>query len=146
LPTRLTSGPQAIFLTALTFGFTGPAFGTAAYLIWGLSLSDEPILPLEVLSAGLWMLPLGYLIGFIPAALTGLVVGGGRRWLTPATYVVASAIAAFVMTWGLSLLEASDPSSDSGGVTLGVIGALAGVLSALASLGLGRLKTRSTVS
>ena len=88
------------------------------------------------------MLPFGYMFGFVPAALTGLVAGLGRARLNAPLFVAVSAVAGFVVTWGLATLTASGPDLDGGGVNLGVIGAIAGACSALVSWALGRRTAR----
>lgn len=126
-------GIKAILLTAVTFGLVGPFFGTLAFAVWGFALGAPPASLTEALLAGLWMLPFGYLIGFAPAALTGLAVGFVKGRTGPAVFVAASAVAGFAVTWGLQALTSSGPDLDGGGANLGLIGAVAAALSALVS-------------
>lgn len=129
---------KSSLLTGVTFGAVGPLFGTLAFAVWSLSLTDDPVGPVGGLMAALWMLPFGYLIGVVPAALTGLVVGLFRSRLAPLPFVGTSALAGFVATWGLAAVTSTGPDVGEGGVNLGLIGAAAGGFSAIASRALGR--------
>lgn len=132
-----SSGIKTILLTAVTFGLVGPFFGTLAFAVWGFALGGPPVSLTEGLLAGLWMLPFGYLIGFAPAALTGLAVGFVKGRTGPAVFVAAATVAGFAVTWGLEALMASGPDVDGGRVNLSLIGAAAGALSALVSWAMG---------
>lgn len=129
---------KSSLLTGVTFGAVGPLFGTLAFAVWSLSLTGDQLGPVVWLMAALWMLPFGYLIGVVPAALTGLVVGLFRSRLAPLPFVGISALAGFVATWGLAALTSTGPVVEEGGVNLGLIGAVAGGFSALISRAVGR--------
>ncbi|WP_296815393.1 hypothetical protein [Brevundimonas sp.] len=135
---------KTALLTAVTFGLVGPLFGTIAFAVWGLAESTEPASGWAVLAI-LWMLPFGYMFGFVPAVLTGFLAGLVRGRVSSAVYVAASAIAGFAVTWGLATLTASGPDLDGGGVNLAIIGAIAGLCSGVVSSALGR-RRRQPVS
>lgn len=120
-------------LTALTFGLVGPLFGTIAFSLWGLALGGEQGEPMAGLLATLWMLPFGYVIGFVPAAVTGLIAGIVRGRLGLLLFIAASAALGFVVSWGFATLTSSGPDLEGGSLNLGVIGAIAGAASATVS-------------
>lgn len=134
-------------LTALTFALVGPLFGTLAFAVWGFALGGERTEPLTALLGTLWMLPFGYIIGFVPAALTGVGAGLVRARVSPVLFVAASAVLGFVVTWGLATLTSSGPDLHGGGrMNLAVIGAVAGLGSAGVSWALSRRRARGEAS
>lgn len=130
--------------TALTFAIVGPPSGTVAYAAWGMMLDGERIDPLGGLFTVLWMLPFGYLVGIVPAALTGLAAGLTLGRLRGLLFVAASAVAGFAVTWGLATFTGSSPDKDGGSVNLAVIGAVAGAASgAISAILSGRRQRRA---
>lgn len=130
-------------LTALTFALVGPLFGTIAFSLWGLALGGEEAEPLAGLLGTLWMLPFSYIIGFVPAAVTGLIAGIVRGRLGLLLFIAASAALGFVVSWGFATLTSSGPDLEGGSLNLGVIGAIAGAASAMVSRLLGRRRPKS---
>lgn len=132
---------KAPLLTALTFGAIGPFVGTLAYAVWGFRLGEtEPEIGLAILGA-VWLLPFGYMIGLLPAAVTGLLVGGlGGRLGTPLFIGLGMLVGAAVMAVAAGLL-ASPPEFSEGVVNIALIGAVAGGLSGAASRALVRARS-----
>jgi len=120
--------------TALTFAIVGPPSGTVAYAAWGMMLDGERIDPLGGLFTVLWMLPFGYLVGIVPAALTGLAAGLTLGRLRGLLFVAASAVAGFAVTWAFATFTGSGSDVDGGSINLALIGAVAGAASAAVSL------------
>lgn len=120
---RIHSG----LMTALWFGLAGPAIGTLVFAAWG-SLESDATNGVSFL-AGLWMLPFGYLLGLVPAALAGLVTGFLGRDLGTASFVaLGTAVGAAAM--GLfGLFDGSEAEVTEGVVNLAILGGLAGGLS-----------------
>lgn len=113
-------------LTAMWFGLAGPAIGTLIYAAWGSMESDtSTTIGISFLSA-LWLLPFGYLLGLVPAAVAGLVAGFlGRDLRTAAFVALAAAVGATVM--GLvGIFDGSEVEVTEGVINLAIMGGLAG--------------------
>ena len=134
---------KAPLLTALTFALAGPAFGAIAFSVWGFALGDEPTGPVVAILATLWMLPFGYILGIVPAALTGLTVGLLGRRLELASYIALAVVAGAAMTVLVDMLRSASMVVTEGVVTLAVIGGLAGGLCGALSGVLGRRRGRA---
>lgn len=128
--------------TALTFALVGPPSGTLAFAVWGMTLDGERIDPLGGLIAALWMLSFGYLMGIVPAALTGLAAGLIFGRLRGLLFVAASAVAGFAVTWGFATFSGSGPDMDGGSINLALIGAVAGAASGAISAVLSKRRKR----
>lgn len=119
---------RSALLTAVWFGLAGPAIGTLVYAGWG-SLASETSTTVGVsLLSGLWLLPFGYMLGLVPAAVSGLVAGLLGRDLRTAPFIGLSA-AVGAATMGLvGLLDASEVEWTEGVANLAIMGGLAGGL------------------
>lgn len=124
---------KSALMTALIFAATGPLAGALAYAIWGFSLGDEPPTVVEAILGAIWMIPFGYVIGLVPAALTGLVVGILPRRYSAAVYVGFSAVVGALVMAAFSALTASPVRVTEGVLNLAVLGAGAGALSGIVS-------------
>lgn len=119
-------------LTALIFAVTGPLVGAVAYAVWGFSLLDQPLTVGGAIFGTIWMIPFGYMLGLVPAALTGLLVGLLARRYSVAVYVAVSAVVGALMMAAFSV--ADSPEGAFGGVlNLAAIGAIAGGVSGVIS-------------
>jgi hypothetical protein len=110
---------------AVAFFVVGPVIGVLIYTVWGWTLTSGQ--DWSAWLGILWLLPFGYLLGGLPAAITGflagLVVQPGRPYLYLATSGVVGALVAASIAW----LDSTAPSSMDGVANLTLIGALASV-------------------
>lgn len=93
--------------SGLVFGLVGPAIGFASLLVWGAvsgrmfdSRSHEDVL--SVLGGFALLLPAAYLLAFVPAALTGVLVSpalslGRRRLFAVASPLVGAALSCLIV-------------------------------------------------
>ena len=114
---------KSAFKNALAFGIAGPAIGVLVYSVWGWTLSG--VLDVYAVLGIVWLLPLGYLLGGVPAAVTGFLIGLLVQPARPLTYLGASAVAGALAAGTIALLDSSEPSSMDGVANLMMIGALA---------------------
>lgn len=125
-------------LTALIFAATGPLAGALAYAVWGFSLLDDTPTIVDAIFGAIWMIPFGYVIGLVPAALTGLIVGILARRYSAAVYVGLSAVVGALVMAAFSALTASPAGVTDGVLNLAALGAGAGALSGIVSRALVR--------
>ena len=117
---------KSTLLTAATFGATGPVFGTLAYAAWGFVLLDEgPGIGSSLLGA-LWLIPFGYVVGFLPAVAAGLITGLLGRGLGVPLFIGLGMFAGATVMGITAGLLASPPELSEGVVNLVAIGAIAG--------------------
>jgi hypothetical protein len=120
---------RGALLAALCFGLAGPAVGTLLYAAWGAMASDAPTSVGATLLGGLWLLPFGYLLGLVPAAVTGLAVGFlGRDLRAPAFVALATAVGAAAMAL-VGLFGGSEVEFTEGVLNLAIMGGVAGGVS-----------------
>lgn len=120
-------------LTALIFGVTGPFAGALAYAVWGFSLLDEPPTVVDAILGTIWMIPFGYVIGLVPAASTGLIVGILARRHSAGVYIGLSAVVGALVMATSSALTASPAGVTEGVLNLAALGAVAGAVSGIVS-------------
>ena len=124
-------------LTALTFAGVGPLVGTIGYAAWSFSLPGSPPSPVGAILGTLWMLPFGYMMGLIPAAVTGLIVGLVAHRYRAAVFVGLSVLVGALVMLGVSALGSS-LSNTEGALNLAALGAVSGGVSGLVSRMLAR--------
>lgn len=135
---------RSALLTALTFGLAGPAIGTLIYAAWA-SLESETAAGIGISAlAGIWMLPFGYMLGLIPAAVTGLVVGWTGAGLRMAPFVALAAATGAAVMGLVGVFDGSSPEFTEGVVNLAVLGGLAGGLTGALSRALASRKRAGT--
>ena len=106
---------KSAFKNALAFGIAGPAIGVLVYSVWGWTLSG--VLDVYAVLGIVWLLPLGYLLGGVPAAVTGFLIGLLIQPARPLAYLGASAVAGALAAGTIALLDSSEPSSMDGVAT-----------------------------
>jgi hypothetical protein len=129
-------------LTGLTFALTGPIFailgyGLLGFIIAGTDASD----PMSWLGM-LWLLPFGYAFAFLPAGLSGLILGAltspGRTLPFTGLAILLGAMAAF----GVTLFDESPPDLSEGVINLTALGAFSGLMTGLTSSLLARRRQK----
>lgn len=139
-PTGRAGRVRGALLTALTFGLAGPAVGTLIYAAWGMLESvTRTAVGVSVL-AGVWLLPFGYVIGLLPAAVTGLAVGILGRGLPAALFVALSAATGAAVMGLVGVFDGSAPEVTEGVFNLAIMGGLAGALTGALSRALASRK------
>lgn len=117
---------------ALAFVVVGPPIGVLAYSVWGWTLTGVP--DASAWLGILWLMPFGYMLGGLPAAMTGFVIGLVVQPTRPVVYLGTSAFVGALAAGSIALLDSSEPSSMDGVANLTVIGALASLGAAGARL------------
>jgi hypothetical protein len=133
------------FLTALTFGVVGPLFGVLAVAVFAYEvLGSAGDSPGRWLGA-LYMIPFGYIFGFVPAALAGAAAGAlltPTRWIA---FLPAAAVIGGLSAGLMGFLDAEPMTVDEGVVNLAIIGAVSGLLSGGVSIILSRRRNSGAV-
>ena len=117
---------RSSLVTALAFAIVGPLVGTLGFAVlgWREGASDPGAAALGIL----WLLPFGYILGGLPAALTGAVVGlvGARA---PGVLFVLSGMAiTAAAAAAMGQFAGEGPVLGDGVLNLALIGAAAGLL------------------
>lgn len=131
---------RSIFVTALAFAIVGPLVGTLGFAALGYS---EGVSNLESAALGVvWLLPFGYLLGILPAALTGALVGliGGRA--PGALFVLIGAVVSGAAAALVGVFGGEGPVLGDGVFNLALMGGAAGLLATLATLRFRRAPSR----
>lgn len=128
-------------LTALTFGGVGPLAGTLAFAVAGVAagadMGEGGIAALAIL----WMLPFGYVLGFLPAALTGALVGAAAPQRPAWLYVLIAGAVGAAVAGGYAFFDSSERTVSEGVINLALIGAVGGLASGLVSAVLSHRRT-----
>lgn len=142
--TEPTTRMRSALLTALWFGLAGPAIGTLIYAAWGSMATDTSTTIGVSFLSGLWLLPFGYMLGMVPAAVSGLVAGFLGRDLRAAPFVALAAAAGAAAMGLFGLFDASEVELTEGVINLAIMGGLAGGFSgALMRMVAARKRARS---
>lgn len=112
------------------FGLAGPAIGTLAYAAWGSVVSDTSTTIGVSLLSGLWLLPFGYLLGLVPAAVSGLVAGFLGRDLRTAPFVALATVVGATAMGLVGIFDGAEVEVTDGVINLAILGGLAGGLTA----------------
>lgn len=118
---RLKSGMK----NALFYLVVGPAIGVLIYGTGAAALSGD--LDGSAVLGVLWLLPFGYILGGLPAAVTGFLIGLVTRPKRPLFYLATSGVLGTVAAALVALVDSTEPSSMDGVVNLALLGALASV-------------------
>ena len=117
---------HSAFVAALWFGLAGPAIGTLIYAAWGAMASDTSTTHGASFLGALWMLPFGYLLGLVPAAMAGLVTGFLGRDLRTAPFIALAAAVGAIAMGLVGLFDATEVEITEGVINLAIMGGLAG--------------------
>jgi hypothetical protein len=125
-------------MTALTFALVGPLIavcgvGLLFYGMLGVE-GDDPGRWLGIL----WLLPFAYIFGALPAAATGAAAGALLGPTRPVAFAAVASLAGAVICSLIGFFDAETWEWDEGVTNLAIIGAIAGALSALVSLAIGK--------
>lgn len=110
---------------AVAFFVVGPVIGVLIYTVWGRTLTSGQ--DWAAWLGILWLLPFGYLLGGLPAAITGFLIGLVAQPTRPVLYLATSGVAGALAAASIALLDSSEPSSIDGVANLALIGAFASV-------------------
>ena len=108
---------------ALAFVVVGPAIGVLIYGLWASTLAESQDAANWL--GVIWLLPFGYFLGGVPAAVTGFLIGLAVQPSRPLAYLGTSGLVGALVAASIALLDSSEPSSMDGVANLTVIGALA---------------------
>jgi len=115
-----------VILSTVVFCVAGPPFGALAFGVWGVALQPSP----EAFLGILWVLPFGYFVGLIPAALTGIGVGMvAPRLRNAVAFILASAMIGFLVAGGWAAWNGTGPTNWSGIANFAAMGGFAGLCS-----------------
>lgn len=125
---RVKSGVK----NAIAFLIVGPPIGVLTYSLWGWALAGGD--GAMTLPGVIWLLPFGYLLGGLPAAVTGFLAGLLVEPARPIRYLAVSTLVGAATAGCVALIDVSEPSSMEGVINLTGIGALASLGAAGARL------------
>ncbi|NBB14968.1 hypothetical protein GVN21_06330 [Caulobacter sp. SLTY] len=123
---------RTVLLTAASFFVVAPLVGILCLTALGFSQTETD--PADALLGFAWLLPFAYLIGGVPAALIGALVGLVAGRAPAPVYVLAGSALTATVGGLVGRFGGEGVPSDEGVINLILIGAAAGLFATLAAL------------